>query len=113
MFFSSKGHTNYYRNRYGIFYIRTRPGTAEDIVWINKGSDVQNKQIAVTYDGTKVELWILIASDASNESLVYTTLTQANANSAMTEIIQLQPSDTPIVKSEAELSVYQEVTFSS
>ena len=113
MFFSSKGHSSAYRNRYGMFYIRTRPGSAEDIVWMIKGSSVENKQIALTYDGSNVELWLLISNDPSNESLVYETIAQANANSVTNEILTIQSLDNPIVKTEVELSAYQEVTFSS
>ena len=111
MIFSSKGHSSTFRNRIGEFYLRVRTNSNYDFVWLIKGSAIVNEQLAVTYDGSVNEVWALIDSDGSNESLCFSMIQQANSNSALNENFILEPSI--IGKTRAELAAYNVCVFTS
>lgn len=110
LIWSTKGHSNTFRNRYGVFYIRSRGTVGEDILWMLKGSAILPEQLALTYDGTKAELWVLCDAD-SNENMSFSLLQQANSGSAQSDIFKVETAN--IGKTRAELETYTIHVFSS
>lgn len=108
---STKGHNSTLRNRNGIIYIRTRVSTnSYDFVWMIKGSQILNEQLALTYDGTDVELWGYCDNDSANESLSFSVMNEANAGSGSNDIFHISED---LVKTRDELAAYLNCSFSA
>lgn len=113
MIWSTKGHSDIFRNRNGIIYIQARStGTLGlNFVWMTKGSQIQNEQLALTYDGTNIELWGLMTnSDVNNELMAFQVLTESNSGSAPYDLVKIE---TDSIKTRAELAAYQNYSFSA
>ena len=110
MIWSSKGHNSTFRNRNGIIYMRARPSSGLlDFIWMVKGSGVANEQLALTYNGTNVELWGLCDTDSANESLIFSLMSEANSGGSATNIFTIAEDS---VKTRAEIVAYNNYAFS-
>lgn len=109
MIYSTKGQTSEFKNRHGIFYARVR-NTDLQIIWMMKGSSIVEKQLYLTYDGSKFELWGLVNYDAANEAMGFNLISESNAGTIPYNLVTINTDD--IVKTEAELSQYQLSSYS-